>query len=127
MKRDLDLIRNILLKLEGIETPREWLDPDKFEGYGDEIVSYHFEILSEAGLIKAENNTTIGVPIKFNSRAMRLTWAGHDFLDAMRDDTRWKKVKDFVKKYGGMISIELTKKVAVEALKTQLQQGGILP
>ena len=127
MKRDIDLIRNILLRLEGLETPREWLDPDNFEGYDDGIISYHFEILGEAGLIKAENNTTIGVPIKFNWRAMRLTWAGHDFLEAMRGDTRWKKVKDFVKNYSGMISIELTKKVALEALKTQLQQGGILP
>jgi hypothetical protein len=36
----------------------------------------------------------------------RLTWEGHEFLDAARDEKRWKKAMSTVKEKGGTITIE---------------------
>jgi Hypothetical protein (DUF2513) len=32
---------------------------------------------------------------------LRLTWAGHEFLDAAREPSRWEKARDLVLKAGG--------------------------
>src|SRR5438552_724153 len=60
-------------------------------GYTDEQVGYHVFILIEAGLLEGEqfNNARLPSPA---GEASRLTWAGHEFIDAARDDTRWMKV-----------------------------------
>jgi hypothetical protein len=38
----------------------------------------------------------------FNWRATSLTWQGHEFLDSVRRDTVWQKVKLFVAEKGGL-------------------------
>jgi DNA-binding transcriptional ArsR family regulator len=85
MKRDMDLIRRILMDIE--ESPEatgyQWLDLS-IEGHSPEEVSYHVKLLDEAGLIEAEDLTdTAG----FDVRPKRLTWSGHEFIDAVRKDT----------------------------------------
>ena len=53
MKRDMDLIRKILLRIE--ESPDfSFISPFDIEGYETEQISYHIELLDEAGLIKAK-------------------------------------------------------------------------
>ena len=48
-------------------------------------------LLNEARLVKAVNfSTTYG---DSNWVPLRLTWEGHDFLDAARNEDRWKKAK----------------------------------
>ena len=42
----------------------------------------------------SESKTSVGYNPQSVARC--LTWAGHDFLDAMRDDTIWKKAKEKV-------------------------------
>jgi len=42
-------------------------------------------------------------------------WEGHDFLQAIRDDNNWSKVKTFFGDSGKQLSIEMVK-VAVRAL-----------
>ena len=53
-------------------------------------------------------------------RAKRLTWAGHEFLEASRDDTRWEKAKEEVTgKVGGMV-FEILKQVLIETARTSV-------
>ena len=87
MKRDMDLIRNILLQTEAGQP---------IVGEKTAVV-YHIALLKEAGFVEAViRNGPWGMPSEAVIR--RLTWAGHDFLDAMRDETIWKKAKDkFIK------------------------------
>jgi hypothetical protein len=87
MKRDMDLIRNILLQTEAGQP---------IVGEKTAVV-YHIALLKEAGFVEAViRNGPLGMPSEAVIR--RLTWAGHDFLDAMRDETIWKKAKDkFIK------------------------------
>jgi hypothetical protein len=47
-----------------------------------------------------------------------LTWEGHEFLDAMRDDTVWKKAKENVIKPGASWTVQLL----FEWLKAEIKQ-----
>ena len=82
-------------------------------------------LLKEEGFVEAliQSNEK-GVPARFNILAV--TWKGHEFLDAMRDDTLWKKAKENFLKPGG----SFTAKLIFEWLKLELQKrflGGASP
>ena len=57
MKRDMDLVREILLALEAQE---EAFSPQRLEidGYSAEQIGYHCYIMDEAGLLEAADTTT---------------------------------------------------------------------
>src|SRR5260221_9662339 len=103
MKLDMDFARRILLDLEESdiatgEGPIELKYPDRPEIEA----TYHVQLLNEAGLIEAECLQSMDEG-DFHWYPKRLTWEGHQFLDASRDEGRWKKVKDVVKeKTGGL-------------------------
>jgi len=86
MKRDMDLVREILLYAEQHATPSNPCSV-KIEGHSEEEVSYHLRLMRDAGLIDAR---TPGGSIW---AVLGLTWAGHELLDAARDDSRWSKAK----------------------------------
>ena len=99
MRRDMDLVRKILLR---VESDAEGLDPIglSIEGYSEEQVGYHCYILGQSGLVDVIDTTSMRSTSP--SAAIRsLTWAGHDFLDAAREPSRWQQAKDVVEKLGG--------------------------
>jgi hypothetical protein len=121
MKRDMDLIRELLL---GIEAHPQ-LDGNQLIQYDDnenfgitdfprEQVVYHIRMLIDQGLIKGE--LTYGGPI-----ISQLTWQGHDFLDAIRDPEIWQKTKDGAKKAGGF-SLELLGDLAKGLIKKKIEE-----
>lgn len=87
MTREKDLIRLLLLHLEGAEDVSSDLSR-----YSDDQVRYHRAILQDAGLITTEMYYDIGVSPAALIRT-RLTWQGHDFLDSVRDSRIWSAVK----------------------------------
>lgn len=114
MKRDMDLARKILLMIEEYPEPDHLIEPE-MEGYSTKVVSYHFKLLHQAGLIEADESPEIGVDLYW--WATSLTWSGHEFLDASRDETRWKKAKDFALNKGGTLSFEILKQVLIHMTK----------
>jgi len=88
MKRDLELIRKMVLAIE--DSPSGWAPDRKFEGYTDTQVGYHAYLLIDAGLARGReaHDTLSKGPEGLISN---LTWAGHEFADASRDETRWRK------------------------------------
>ena len=56
MKRDLELIRKMVLAIE--DAPSGYAPELKFEGYTDEQVGYHAYLLLDAGLAKGEDAYT---------------------------------------------------------------------
>ncbi|MDP1603583.1 MAG: DUF2513 domain-containing protein [Legionella sp.] len=106
MKRDWDMIRNILMAVEELE-PNALLTLDSFPADKHSEVSYHLEILEEGGLLRGKiHKTPGGSPHSFH--LIRLTWAGHDFLESIRSDSMWKAIKeclDSQKKGPGIDSI----------------------
>ncbi|MED1747526.1 DUF2513 domain-containing protein [Bacillus zhangzhouensis] len=54
MKRDMDLIREILIKLEEDENPNDWISIE-IENKDPVEVSYHVKLLSEAGMLEGKD------------------------------------------------------------------------
>lgn len=115
MKRDWELVREILMKIESLGTIKDVVRPKDFENYDEETVSYHIYLLEQAGLIEAivkkHHNTGIF------ALASNLTWSGHEFLDAIRDESVWNKIKSIAKEKGIDMPFEIVKATAIVLLK----------
>jgi hypothetical protein len=123
--RDMDLIRQLMLKLEalplrpGAVAMLDGHDPDAaVEGYSDDQITYHLELLKKAGFVESVSSQPMrGITFK------GFTWAGHDFLDSVRDPKVWSEAKDKVKKAGGF-TVDILVGVAKEIIKHKLSQLG---
>ena len=120
MKRDMDLVRKILFEMERRGSYRKQFDPICIEGYSDEEVSYHIMLLCDAGLMEGSNVTSSS---GFRWIAKSLTWDGHEFLDAAREDTRWNQAMKMVKEKAGSVTLEVFKEVLVSLMKGALGIG----
>ena len=116
MKRDMDLLREILLQVETRE-PKQPLEV-KIEGRDRQEIVGHVHLLQEARFVEA---SFTGGPTAI---VHRLTWDGHEFLDAVRDSTVWAMVKKKLKKVGGTASVDIVKATASAVLKAQLGLDG---
>jgi len=120
MKRDIDLIRKILIYLE--EKPDDRVVQEiHLEGYSTKEIQYHFILMDEAGFIRCEREKSSST----DDRVIRvypfsLTWQGHEFLEASRNDTFWKKAKDTVKSKAGALPIEVLKALLISMAKEKV-------
>ena len=117
MKRDLDLIRKMLFAVE--ETPSGWAPELGFEGYTDAQVAYHAYLLVDAGLAQGLDFTSAGSDGP-EWQVQYLTWAGHEFAEAARDNTRWNKALSLVKEKGGAITVALLTELLTNLMKRSL-------
>lgn len=120
MKRNWETIRALLTKVEECTLPSDMVRLSNFPQEQAAEVSYHMALLIEAGLISGRITQTIG-PEVTDFIAHRLTWEGHEFLDAIRSDTVWQKTKKTFVDQGVSMTFELvktvTKEVAVSIMK----------
>lgn len=121
MKRDLELVKLIL---EHFEDKSDWHGEKvvPIESYEQKLVDYHIQIMYEAGLLNAEPAITDNGRI-YDALPFRLTWQGHEFLDNIKDKSRWVKIKKLVKEKGGSFSFELIKGLASKLAEHQLLGG----
>jgi len=113
MKRDMELIRKILLAIEEDGQGLGILDLE-FDDYDDEFVSYQIKLLAEAGLITANDcSTRAGL----SWRARSLTWDGHEFLDAARNDSVWNKAIAKLKGQASTVPFEVLRLVVIQTCK----------
>ena len=118
MKRDMDLARKILLQVEECvecDGSTGWLKVD-VNGHSQSETLYHVRLLYGAGLIDVHDESSLAGQALWPKR---LTWEGHEFLDAAREDTRWQKAKRLVFEKTGGLSFDVLKavlaKLTVEA------------
>ena len=118
MKRDMDLVRNILLKVECTTNTRGIMDVDEFNDgrHSDEQIYYHLNMMGQADLIVVEYLKHGAV---LNVRA--LTWQGHEFLDAVRNESSWVQAKEKVLKATGGLSFEGLKIALTQLMKHALE------
>jgi DNA-binding transcriptional ArsR family regulator len=122
MKRDLDLCREILRQIK--ESPESAGPNIDIEDRSPEEISYHVKLLAEAGLVEAGvadgqfKDTLPDGSLRTRGRkvysAISLTWAGHEFLDAARDNTRWNSAKRKVMDTTGGLAFEFLKAVLMD-------------
>ncbi len=123
MKRNWDVIRGILSRLEELPNTDSSLDLSDFPKDQAYEYSYHFELLIEAGLVEGQMAKALGAgPHDFF--ADRLTWSGHEFLDSIKSDTVWEKTKKTFTSKGIDMTFDLVKKVASE-ISVALIRGAI--
>lgn len=122
MKRDLDLIREILLHIESGEQydgSREFYysTPEDMglSGCTPEEFVYHCTLLIEDGYID-------GAATIVNIVVRRLTSRGHDFLDDIRDAGVWKQVKN---RLGSLPGVALG--IVAELAKSEIKKHLALP
>lgn len=103
VKLDIDLVRELLLFLEQRSTHGGVkYDEIQIEGYGALEVGYHLIRMYEAGLLTGEVTRSSSTPDRIiEVMPFDLTWAGHEFLEDIRDPEIWKRTKDGARKMGG--------------------------
>lgn len=106
MKRDLDLIRLILKKAEECEDPWGLQEMPEITGYSRGQIAYHTKLLHEAGLLEAHDASSLG-PDGFEWVPGTLTWDGHEFMDASKDNALWEKAKEYVINPVGAFTFDL--------------------
>ena len=126
MKRDMDFIRDLLLRIDDGETHFQLIDQSCAEAIGLEIdtritreecarFQYHIYLLNDAGFIDSFTYADGSVHVK------AITWAGHDFLDSIRDDVIWLRTKEAAKAVGSF-SIETLKGLAKGFLRKKTEE-----
>lgn len=118
MKRDMELIRKIMLAIE--DHPSGYA-PDKIviDGFTDDQIGFHLYQMLQAGLIEGID-TTSSESVGPEAIATCLTPTGYDFIDAIRNDTIWGKVKAYIKEKGVSATVEIVQKVAIHFVKQQI-------
>ena len=106
MKRDVDLARQLLFDLEAqgaecsLSALRTGLAHD-----AEERVRYHVRLLIDSGFVKEIDRNSATVP------CVRLTNAGHEFIELSRGEGRWRKAKWVVQQYTGGMSLTVLRAV----------------
>ncbi|MGL6487403.1 DUF2513 domain-containing protein [Aeromonas hydrophila] len=114
MKRNWDTIRLILTKVEDKHDSSYALLLKHFEPFDnlDQFeISYHVRLLLEIGLVEGRIDGPVGGGKPATFAILRLTWAGHEFLDSIRSDTVWNKTKETFTTKGLDMTFDLIKTV----------------
>ena len=103
MKLDMELVRKIVFRLE--EHPGGYAPEElKIDGYTPGQIGHHCHLMMQGNLIDGLDCTdrdSDGPQVEPTS----LTWAGHEFANAARNDTLWKKATSTVKEKVCSVSI----------------------
>ena len=118
MRRDIELIRKIVLQIESLPSAYAF-EKLAIDGYTDEQIGYHCYLIAEAGLAKGLDKTGVGASSPY-WHILHLTSAGHDFADSIRNDTTWKKATGIVKERTGSATFEILKEVIAHVVKETL-------
>jgi phosphoribosyl 1,2-cyclic phosphodiesterase len=104
MKRDMELIRELLIAIEAKDS-NTFFAAEELELKTDREkreVYYNLQLMMDANLLEASIVKSMqgieDVVIK------RMTWEGHEFLDNARNESIWKAAKETIAKKG--LSIE---------------------
>lgn len=122
MKRDLDLVRKLLQWMEAQPEGHNINWNVAIEGFTDEEIGYHVHLMGQAGLVIAEDST-YGESHSPLAEPVSITWAGHEFLDASKDNKLWASAKTKVIAPAGGVAFS----VLLEWLKAEAKQRLGLP
>jgi hypothetical protein len=124
MKRDLDLLREIMLVLEDkMEYGKNFQSNQLIEVIQDKTLNmhklaYHVGLLVESNLIRAKENKYYGgEPTDYLINT--ITSQGHDFIDTIRQDTTWNKIKAKASDIGGF-SLSILMDIGKELLNNKI-------
>lgn len=115
MRRDMDVVRQILLACEELTYGGQL---GGLEGIDSDTFITHVVWMQQAGLLDATAQAGSGSFAKF-AIVFGLTWEGCEFADAMRSETLWAKAKAKFMRPGISFTLEIVK----DWLKSEITQG----
>ena len=117
MKRDLDLVRQLMLQIEALPAapPVQY----RMSEIEDPVLLAHLEMLIEAGLVSGRISRSQGARGDVIS-VSGLTWQGHEWVEMVRSQSLWNEVKSAVLDGGGVLTFELTRAMAAKLLRARL-------
>lgn len=117
MKLIHDCIRDVMLYIEENQELFGVMDSRSINlpNYSNEDITYTLIKLGEAGYLNIDS-ITLDENVIFKD----ITYAGHQFLDNIRDTKVWKETKSKLSKFE-TISIEFVSKVASQIILAMLQ------
>lgn len=118
MKRDMDLVRQILLNATAQENGYANENPE-IEGYTEDQIGHHIYLMHQAGLVEAADTSSMDGDSP-TALLISVTWKGHDFIEAARSNTVWSQAKDKAKSVGGSLTFDLMKELLVATARSQL-------
>ncbi len=92
MRRDMDIIREIMLTVRDADS---YVNHQMLPDIEQAVFGKHAQLLEEAGLIACSLQLDSKGVAK-SAVIYRLTWAGHDFADAITNETIWQKAKTHI-------------------------------
>lgn len=119
MKRDLELIRELFLRIE--EFPQKIEDDYNYEiaidGFTKEEVDFHLYLMKKAKFIDGIiNRSVVNKHINAHYETFEITWDGYEFLNSIRNKKVWQSFKN---KYA---NFELPFSIITDVCKTLIQQ-----
>lgn len=123
MRRDLDLVREILMWMEGLPEGSAANQRPDIPNRTQEEIAYHAHLMGQAGLITIAD---IGGAFAVTPQAMPLsiTWQGYEFLDAAKDSGLWAKAKEKVIGPAGGVAFTVLLEWLKEEVKRRLGISG---
>ena len=119
MKRDMDLARQIMLQTEEKASHGKMFVELDFEDIPKQVLSEHVKLLAEAGLIESRVN-----PRNATVLPTRLTWQGHDFLEAARNENVWQLAIKYIQEKGGAATFSVLNTVLGQIALEQFKRIG---
>lgn len=120
MKRDMDLIRHILLETEKADAGAVLMETDVQPPETRlTVLARHISLLAQAGLLHAAVSDTVDdehAPCVIQG----ITWQGYEFLDKIRNETIWNETKRTIGSRGLGFAVELVTAVATSLAKQQM-------
>lgn len=122
MKREMELVREILLRLEKSDQGVDSAEIVVAE-FGPSQIGHHCKWMLQAGLVEGLDGRTMGdvFPVYLS---LELTWDGHEFLETIRDPQRWEKTKQVLRKSGSWATdllTEVARRLALQAAEQFLR------
>jgi hypothetical protein len=112
MKRDMDLIREILLQLEDCPAGTPWA-AKSLQGVEIKEVVEHVKLLMDAGYVDARVLSEMAM-------VLRITNAGYEFLESSREKSRWELAKQKAIAASVPATISVMKAILDQIIKERL-------
>lgn len=122
MKREWDLIREILIEVEELSSEERKRKSFSCNSQQKEdaatIKIEHIKLLRTSGFLSGEAKTSISGTWSLSNP--ELTWEGHELLEKMRSAPLWERIKEMATQKGLEMTFDVIKKFAEPALSSLL-------
>lgn len=117
MKRNWDVVREVLLEAEALDQKRQKENCYQLSEDDDKGSAEHALALFRAGFLEGKEDGDEEGPYL---RVKGLTWQGHELLETMRSKPVWESIKSTAREKGVELTFDAVKTLGAMAMKAVL-------